>query len=99
MIVTKLRFVDTMFLTSTEAESNISFLLSMLLSGEAPEEKTGLLLSTVCCLLTVSRVSLSPMLAWRNQGNEIFRRNEPEDLGGLEGAGGGLVTDMLNSLC
>ena len=49
----------------------------------------------VCCLLMlVSLVSLSPMLAWRNQGREIFLRPEPAAFGGLLRGSGGLDTDI-----
>ena len=53
--------------------------------------------STVCCLrILVNLVSLSPMEACLNHGNEIFRRPDPPDFGALGGRApdSGLVTDI-----
>ena len=52
----------------------------------------------VCCLrMLVSLVSLSPMLACRNQGREIFLRPEPAAFGGLLRGSGGVDTDITPS--
>ena len=81
--------------TSTEAEPDSTFRLKApgILSPptdmwswhggavEGPE----LWQSTVFCLGSLSLVSFSPMLAWRNQGNEILRRVLPPAFGGLLG--------------
>ena len=82
--------------TSTEAEPDSTFRLKApgILSPEAPDtwpwhggavEGPELWQSTVFCLGSLSLVSFSPMLAWRNQGSEILRRVLPPALGGLLG--------------
>ena len=86
--------------TSTEAEPDKTFRLNAFVNlSPGPEAGQGAVQgaelgpegawleawqSTVFCRGSRSLVSFSPMLAWRNQGSEIFRRVLPV-LGGLLG--------------
>ena len=89
--------------TSTEAEPDITFRLKApgILSPEPDmwpwhgAVEGALWHSTVFCLGSLSLVSFSPMLAWRNQGREILRLVLPPAFGGLLG----LVTVAMMGLC
>ena len=76
--------------TSTEAEPDNTFrrnavdILSLATGAVAGAELEPWQ-STVFCRGSLSLVSFSPMLAWRNQGSEIFRRVLPPAFGGLLG--------------